>query len=87
MRYGVSIDDGPVQIADFKTYGRSEEWKQNVLRNNAIRTVKFAPLSKGVHTLKIYAIDPYVVLDRIFINFSNRQVPYSVVDQTYKFRD
>ena len=35
MRYAVSIDDGPLTIVDFKTFGRSEEWKQNVLRNRA----------------------------------------------------
>jgi hypothetical protein len=84
MRYGVSIDDGPVQIVDFKTIGRSEEWKQNVLRNIAIRTLQFPALKPGLHKLTIYAIDPGVVLDRIVINFGNEQKSYSVVPDTYK---
>lgn len=84
LRYGVSIDDGPIQIADFKTFGRSEEWKQNVLRNIAVRTLQFPALKPGIHTLRIYAIDPEVVLDRILINFGNEQKAYGVVQETYK---
>lgn len=84
MRYGVRIDDGPVQIVDFKTVGRSDEWKQNVLRNSAIRTLQFPALKPGLHTLTVYAIDPEVVLDRIVINFGNGQKAYSVVPETYK---
>jgi hypothetical protein len=41
MRYALSVDDGPLQIVDFRTFGRSEEWKQNVLRN---RSEKKSPL-------------------------------------------
>lgn len=84
MRYGLSINDGPVQIIDFKTVGRSEEWKQNVLRNSATRSTTFPALTPGKHTLKIYAIDPGVVLDRIVIDFGSRYKSYSVIPVTYK---
>lgn len=67
MRYAVSIDNGPLKVLDFKTQGRSEEWKQNVLRNSAIRKIKTQDLKPGKHTLRIYMIDPGVILDRIFI--------------------
>ena len=82
MRYGISIDDRPIKIIDFKTIGRSEEWKQNVLRNSAIRTIAFPALNPGRHTLKIFAIDPAVILDRIQINFNNKQKNYSVIPET-----
>jgi len=84
MRYAVSIDDSPMQIVDFRTVGRSEEWKENVLRNSAMRTVKFPSLAPGQHQLKIYAIDPGVALDRILINFQQQQKSYSVVPETFK---
>ena len=84
MRYAVRIDDGALKIVDFKTTGRSEEWKQNVLRNNAVKTVSFPAVKPGKHTLKIYAIDPGVILDRILINFSATQKAYGVVPQTWK---
>ena len=82
MRYGISIDDGTVKIVDFKTVGRSEEWKQNVLSNSAARTVSFPALTSGRHTLKIFAIDPAVALDRILITFGNQQKAYGVIPET-----
>ncbi|OQP47932.1 hypothetical protein A4H97_30475 [Niastella yeongjuensis] len=82
MRYGVSVDEGPVNIVDFKTVGRSEEWKENVLRNRAERTISFPRLNKGRHTLKIYAIDPGVVLDEIRIDLGGLKKAYSAIPAT-----
>jgi hypothetical protein len=79
MRCGVSVDDGPVKIVDFKTVGRSEEWKENVLRNRAERTIQFPHLNKGRHTLKIYAIDPGVMLDEIRIDLGGLKKAYSAI--------
>jgi hypothetical protein len=82
MRYGVSVDEGPVNIVDFKTVGRSEEWKENVLRNRAERTIQFQHLKKGRHTLKIYAIDPGVILDEIRIDLGGLKKAYSAIPAT-----
>lgn len=84
MRYAVSIDNGPLQVTNFRTYGRSEEWKQNVLRNTAIREWKLAPLSPGIHQVKIYAIDPEVIIDRLLIQFNNAPVSYGLLPETVK---
>ncbi|ALI97838.1 glycosyl hydrolase 115 family protein [Rufibacter tibetensis] len=84
MRYGVSVDDGPVQVVDFKTVGRSEKWKVGVLENRAHSQVKFPALSKGKHTLKIYLIDPGVVLDYITIDLGGLKPAYSVLPETKK---
>ena len=82
MRYAISIDNGPVKIVDFKTFGRSQEWKLNVLRNNAIRKVTGQMLQPGKHVLRIYLIDPGVVLDRIIIDLGGFKEAYSVVPET-----
>ncbi|MFD2162130.1 glycosyl hydrolase 115 family protein [Paradesertivirga mongoliensis] len=84
MRYAVSIDNGPIKIVDFTTVGRSEEWKQNVLRNSAIRSIKTEAISPGKHTLKVYMIDPGVVLDRIIIDLGGFKKAYSTVAETKK---
>ncbi|WP_157542287.1 glycosyl hydrolase 115 family protein [Mucilaginibacter aquatilis] len=76
MRYAVSIDGGPLKIVNFKTVGRSNEWKENVLSNSAVRTVNVKDLKAGMHSLTIYQVDPGVILDRIFINLNNVAVPY-----------
>ena len=83
MRYAVRVDDGPISILNFKTTGRSEEWKLNVLRNYAIKSVSVPQLKPGAHKLSIYMIDPGVILDRIFISLDGRPLPYGTVDETF----
>lgn len=87
MRYAVRIDNGPITVLDFKTVGRSEEWKQNVLRNSAIREVMLPKMKAGKHTLTIFAIDPGVILDRILIGFGNRAPHYDLIAETLKNQD
>jgi hypothetical protein len=65
IRYSVSIDDEQPQIVDYHTEGRSEEWKENNLRNQAIRITSHVPSSSGKHLLKIKALDEGVVIDQI----------------------
>ena len=82
VRYAVSIDDGPVKIIDARTFERSEEWKQNVLRNYAIRKEQLQHIQAGKHTLRIYAIDPGIVLDRIVIDLGGLKSAYGVIPET-----
>ncbi len=82
MRYAVSVDDGPLTVVDFKTVGRSEEWKRNVLSNRAERAIKMPFLDKGPHTLRIYCIDPGVMLDEIRINLGGLKEAYSTLPET-----
>jgi hypothetical protein len=82
MRYAVSIDNGPMQIVDFRTYGRSEEWKQNVLSNRAQRKISMHFLNKGKHSLKVFALDPGVTLDEIRIDLGGLKNAYSVIGET-----
>ena len=83
MRYALRVDDGPISILNFKTVGRSQEWKENVLRNYAIKSVFIPQLKPGKHKLSIYMVDPGVILDRIFISFDGRQLPYGTVEETF----
>lgn len=65
LRVAVQLDGGPVQTLDFRTFGRSEEWKQNVLTNAAVRSILLRQLAKGAHRVRVYALDPGFILDRI----------------------
>jgi len=82
MRYAVSVDNGPVTVLNYKTIGRTEEWKQNVLSNAALRSVKIPVLNKGKHVLKIYLIDPYVILDRIVIGMGALKPYYGLLPES-----
>ncbi len=84
MRYAVCVDEGPLQIIDSRSNStaRTEEWKQNVLGNQAERNIPLPVLTKGKHTLKIFAIDPGVILDRIIIDLGGFRKAYSIVPET-----
>jgi hypothetical protein len=83
VRVGVQWNQEPIQIVDFATIGRSEEWKQNVLSNKASKKVALKSTNKGANTLKIYMIDEGVALDYFYINLNkNNPVPYSLLPET-----
>jgi hypothetical protein len=85
VRVGVQWNQEPIQIVDFATIGRSEEWKQNVLSNKASKKIVLKSTIKGKNTLKIYMIDEGVALDYFYINLNkNNPVPYSLLPETVR---
>lgn len=67
LRIAVSLDEGQPAVLSYETVGRSEEWKENVLRNQAIRRIVF-PVSAGKkHRLVVKALDEGVVLDQVYL--------------------
>ncbi len=67
LRFAISLEGQSQQEISYKTEGRSEEWKQNVLRNQAIRRVKLPVTSSGKHRLQLTALDEGVVIDQVLI--------------------
>ncbi|MEO6079356.1 MAG: glycosyl hydrolase 115 family protein [Steroidobacteraceae bacterium] len=76
VRIAVSLDGGPLQLFDYGTIGRSDEWRENVLSNTAVQSLSFKLLEPGPHQLKIHALDPGVVLDRIEIELDGAAKHY-----------
>ncbi|HSC52651.1 MAG TPA: glycosyl hydrolase 115 family protein [Phnomibacter sp.] len=67
IRYSIQVGTGPVQTIDYATQGRSEEWKQNVLTNQAIRSTKHWVDKPGKQLVKISALDEGVIIDQVKI--------------------
>ena len=67
LRFSVSLDGGEPQVISYETKGRSEEWKENVLRNQAIRKLVLPVSGKKSHRLVIKALDEGVVLDQVML--------------------
>ena len=63
LRYSVSIDGGELVVHNLKEPFRSEEWKRNVLRGQALREQQ-VHLSAGGHVLTIRALDAHIVIDQ-----------------------
>ncbi|WP_229419104.1 glycosyl hydrolase 115 family protein [Pseudoduganella flava] len=76
LRIAVALDGAAPVTLDFTTHGRSDEWKRNVLTNTAVRTLPLPALPPGAHTLRIHALDPGFVLDRIDVVFDGAPVYY-----------
>ncbi len=73
IRFSVSIDGGTPTVYTLKEKYRSEQWKLNVLRGQALRKMPLR-LDNGEHTLTIKALDDHIVLDQWMIDYdANRQ--------------
>lgn len=75
IRFSVSIDREEPQICSFKEGFRTESWKQNVLRGQAVRNTKHV-LTKGKHTLSITALDNHVLIDQWMLDFKPERAFY-----------
>ena len=67
LRFAISVDEAVPQTVSYETKGRSEEWKENVLRNQAIRKVTLPINKQASHKLVITALDEGVVLDQVML--------------------
>src|SRR5574344_2315886 len=68
LRVKIALDGETCeQEISYQTYGRSEEWKENVLNNRAIRKIKLPLKRAASHRVKITALDNGIVFDQLFI--------------------
>ena len=67
LRFSVALDNCAPQVVSYHTKGRSEEWKENVLGNQAIKKIVLPISSKKKHKINIQALDEGVILDQILL--------------------
>ena len=82
MRAAVSLDGAAPVILDLATAESSAQWRQNVLTNTAIGTIGDLDLKSGAHELKVFALDPGLILDRFEIAFAGAARAYGPVPET-----
>lgn len=75
LRYSVSIDGGEPVVYTLKERFRSEGWKQNVMRGQAVREMP-VELTKGCHTLVIRALDNHIIADQWMIDYNPQRKHY-----------
>lgn len=75
QRYAIAVDDEPLQIVSLPVSSdeRNRVWQENVLRNSAITTSHHTISTTGLHTLKIWMVDPGIVLDAVAVEQGNDQ--------------
>jgi len=68
IRFSVSVDGGAPQECSIKEPYRSERWKQNVMRGQAVVTLPVR-LDAGTHTLTLSALDDHILFDQWMVDF------------------
>lgn len=63
IRFSVSVDGAKPEIFSLKEPFRSEQWKMNVMRGQAVRNLP-VKLQSGNHELEIKALDDNIVIDQ-----------------------
>lgn len=67
-RYGVQVDDQEIMVIDNDVKEYSRNWAKNVMRNTAINKSKVFVDKLGKHTLKVYSVDPGMIIQKIMID-------------------
>lgn len=85
LRYALAFDDQRPQIVDVETRGNEhdKQWQQNVLRGAAINTTRHQIPTVGSHTLRIWMVDPGVVIDQIFMDAGGIRQSYLGPPETW----
>lgn len=68
IRFSVSVDGGAPQVLSIKEPYRSDRWKQNVMRGQAVVAVP-VELGAGAHTLTLSAVDDHIIFDQWMADF------------------
>ena len=68
LRYQITLDDNSPVIISLRTPYRSEVWKQNVLRGQALRKTA-VKVGAGKHVLKVKALDHHILFDQWMLDF------------------
>ena len=77
LRYEVGIDDQPRTVISLKEPYRSEQWKKNVLRQQALKRTPVR-LTTGKHQLHIKALDDHIIVDQWMIDFTKDRLFYEL---------
>ncbi len=67
LHYGVSLDDGPVEIINMHEGSTFRTWEDWVSNNINIRVSEHEVSEPGNHVLKFWLVDPGVVLQKLVI--------------------
>jgi hypothetical protein len=83
LRYAISFDDQPPQIIDVFAQNTQRDWAQAV--EDSVRMVKstHAIEGAGYHTLKLWMVDPGVVLQKLVVRVGDVASSYLGPPESY----
>lgn len=67
LRFAIALDDASPRVVALEVKDGGPDWAQGVLNATRIATTTITVPTPGAHTLRVFGVDPGVVLDRIVI--------------------
>jgi hypothetical protein len=89
LRFGFSIDGAAPQTLDLAGSGEWQEgnaptWEDNVRRNSAVMSEPLPNLRPGHHTVRLFYLDPGVVLEHLVLTYAGAPPAYPVPPETQR---
>jgi len=83
LRFAMAFDGQPPQIIDTLEHNTQRDWEETV--KDSVRYVKasFTLAQPGYHTLKIWMIDPGIVLEKLVVDFGGVKPSYLGPPESY----
>jgi hypothetical protein len=76
LRFAVSVDDGPRTVVDALQHNTQRDWETAVSDGVKKITLPLSITKAGYHTLKIWAVDPGVVVERLIVSHAPLRPSY-----------
>ena len=76
LRYAVSVDDQAPHVVDFATKAGEKAWAEGVKDNARTSVTQVPSLAAGPHLIRIWGVDPGVLLQRIVIDCGGLRPSY-----------
>jgi hypothetical protein len=86
IRYAVAVDNGTPVLANVGTATNGNQWINNVNSGSAVGSSSVAISSAGQHVLKVWMVEPGLVIDKIVINFGGVKPSYSGPPESFSNR-
>jgi hypothetical protein len=89
LQYAISFDDESPQIVtiipeNYNAQNGNRDWEKSVADNMRISRTNHTITKPGYHTLKIWMVDPGVVLQKIIVNTGGLKPSYLGPPESFK---
>jgi Gylcosyl hydrolase family 115 C-terminal domain len=84
LRYAIAFDDQPPQIVDALAHNTQTDWETSVKDSVRKSLSKHTVTVSGYHTLKIWMVDPGMVLQKIVVNTGGLKPTYLGPPESYR---
>ncbi|MEI9974162.1 MAG: hypothetical protein WDO73_20190 [Ignavibacteriota bacterium] len=84
LRVALAFDDQPPQIVDTLEHNTQRDWEETV--KDSVRYVKstFTLAQPGYHTLKIWMVDPGIVIEKLVVDMGGMKPSYLGPPESYR---